>query len=121
MDFHTVADETLETIQDTLEEAFEDWYDSINTTETLPELNYSSGVLTIKFGEHGTWVMNKQTPNRQIWWSSPISGPRRYEYDADGEVWIYTRAGIDGNQETLGQVLEKEIKEMYDIEIPLEI
>ena len=24
-------------------------------------------------------MINKQTPNRQLWWSSPLSGPRRYE------------------------------------------
>ncbi len=30
------------------------------------------GVLTVKLGKLGTYVINKQTPNRQIWWSSPI-------------------------------------------------
>lgn len=31
-----------------------------------------SGVLTIKVGgDHGTYVINKQTPNKQIWLSSP--------------------------------------------------
>ena len=27
----------------------------------------------------GTYVINKQTPNKQIWLSSPISGPKRYD------------------------------------------
>jgi frataxin-like iron-binding protein CyaY len=38
-------------------------------------LNASSqqGVLTVKLGEsRGTFVVNKQTPNRQIWLASPI-------------------------------------------------
>lgn len=30
------------------------------------------GVLNIIVGDRGTWVLNKQSPNRQIWWSSPI-------------------------------------------------
>ena len=30
------------------------------------------GVLTVKLGSHGTYVYNKQTPNRQIWLSSPL-------------------------------------------------
>ena len=30
-----------------------------------------SGVLTVKVGDHGTYVINKQTPNKQIWLSSP--------------------------------------------------
>ena len=56
------------------------------------ELEMSMGVLKLKLkapatcsiekfqNQHMTWVINKQTPNRQIWWSSPISGPRRYEW-----------------------------------------
>lgn len=35
-------------------------------------LHRQQGVLNIMMGEHGTWVLNKQTPNRQVWWSSPI-------------------------------------------------
>lgn len=31
-----------------------------------------SGVLTLNVGEHGTYVINKQPPNKQIWLSSPI-------------------------------------------------
>lgn len=30
------------------------------------------GVLNIIIPGRGTWVLNKQTPNRQVWWSSPI-------------------------------------------------
>jgi frataxin len=30
------------------------------------------GVLTIRLGDKGTYVINKQTPNRQLWFSSPI-------------------------------------------------
>ncbi len=29
-------------------------------------------MLTVKLGSKGTYVLNKQTPNRQIWFSSPI-------------------------------------------------
>ena len=38
--------------------------------------------------QHGTYVLNKQTPNRQIWLSSPTSGPKRYDYL--GNKWIYS-------------------------------
>eukprot|EP00560_Eucampia_antarctica_P008689 CAMPEP_0197826248 /NCGR_PEP_ID=MMETSP1437-20131217/3228_1 /TAXON_ID=49252 ORGANISM="Eucampia antarctica, Strain CCMP1452" /NCGR_SAMPLE_ID=MMETSP1437 /ASSEMBLY_ACC=CAM_ASM_001096 /LENGTH=91 /DNA_ID=CAMNT_0043426601 /DNA_START=462 /DNA_END=737 /DNA_ORIENTATION=- len=82
---------------------------------------------------HGAWVMNKQTPNRQIWWSSPISGPRRYEWDEEEEVWVNTKYAdavlhFDGmNDEdrqsfegdiTLGDVIKKEIKQLYSLTIP---
>lgn len=32
-----------------------------------------AGVLTLKLGDKGTYVINKQPPNKQIWLSSPIS------------------------------------------------
>ena len=41
-----------------------------------------------------TYVLNKQAPNKQIWWSSPISGPHRFE--EDGERWADARRGQDG-------------------------
>ena len=44
-----------------------------------------------------TWVINKQAPNMQLWWSSPISGPLRFEYtginnenDMRSESWYST-------------------------------
>ena len=49
----------------------------------------------------------------QIWWSSPISGPRRYEYE-DGE-WVFTRD--DTHSMTLNQALKEEILQIYDIDI----
>ena len=34
---------------------------------------FQSGVLTVKISDSwGTYVINKQTPNKQIWLSSPI-------------------------------------------------
>lgn len=41
-----------------------------------------AGVLTIVFPPRGTYVLNKQPPNKQIWLSSPVSGPKRYDYVA---------------------------------------
>ena len=48
-------------------------------------------MLTVYLGQHGTYVLNKQAPNRQIWSSSPKSGPARYDW-IDGH-WIYKRDG----------------------------
>ncbi|CAN0900572.1 Probable serine/threonine-protein kinase WNK11 [Linum grandiflorum] len=39
------------------------------------DIDYGNEVLTLKLGELGTYVLNKQTPNRQLWLSSPV----RYE------------------------------------------
>lgn len=86
-DFHLVADEALEDIHDTVEEALEDGF------EDEFDCNMSQGVLNIIVGDRGTWVLNKQSPNRQIWWSSPISGPMRFEYHGDCKRWVNTRDG----------------------------
>ena len=48
-------------------------------------------MLTVQLSQNGTYVINKQTPNRQLWLSSPTSGPKRYDY-VDGK-WIYLRDG----------------------------
>ncbi|RKO87784.1 hypothetical protein BDK51DRAFT_5668, partial [Blyttiomyces helicus] len=63
-----------------------------------------SGVLTLKFGDLGTYVINKQPPNKQIWLSSPISGPSRYDYSVVDGKWIDYRS-----QRTLGHVLQSEL------------
>lgn len=100
-EYHPVADDTLNAIQDAVEEALE----SLSEVDEY-EITNASGVLTMKLPPHGTWVINKQTPNRQLWWSSPLSGPKRYEY-VDGE-WISTKDGL-----VLGPVLVQELRRIY--------
>jgi frataxin len=83
-----------------------------------------AGVLTITHPQHGTYVLNKQPPNRQIWLSSPISGPKRYDWvipassqdhkedstvdggddGSTGGKWIYLRDGS-----SLSELLKKEL------------
>lgn len=120
-DYHAIADQTLHTIQDTLDFYFEDnpsltsipssscsdddhdrgndGGNAATVATAAPDITYASGVLTIALSQ-GTWVLNKQTPNRQIWWSSPISGPRRYEYEDESGKWIWTRC-VDSSSSSL--------------------
>ena len=44
------------------------------------DVNYADGVLNIEMRGKKYYVLNKQTPNKQIWLSSPVSGPSRFEY-----------------------------------------
>ena len=92
-DYVALADEALDTI---LEKA-----DELSDERDDVEVELSSGVLTLKTPE-GTWVINKQVPNRQLWLSSPVSGPCRYEY-VDG-TWTHTRDGS-----SLHELLEREL------------
>ena len=136
--YHDVADRTLHSIQDRVEDFLEDHYDAgaiddddNDDDEDIPEVNYASGVLTIYLPPHGTYVINKQTPNQQIWWSSPISGPRRYEYDEKRKLWVNSRV-VDvsstgdtcditySEDDTLGGILNKEFKELFGQSVGLE-
>ncbi|XP_035414414.1 frataxin, mitochondrial isoform X3 [Cygnus olor] len=65
--YEKLAEETL----DSLADFFEDLTDKPFTPEDY-DVSLGSGVLTVKLGgDMGTYVINKQTPNRQIWLSSP--------------------------------------------------
>ena len=64
--FHQVTDDMLHHLQDHIECYVEDLQDDDC------DVVYDSGVLTINLGSHGIFVVNKQTPNRQIWLSSPV-------------------------------------------------
>ncbi|GAA5989975.1 hypothetical protein JCM5350_002353 [Sporobolomyces pararoseus] len=80
-----------------------------------------SGVLTLKLGEEkGTYVINKQPPNKQIWLSSPLSGPKRYDFDPKEKVWFYARDGSTMNgllNEELRSLLEDET---FDVELDVD-
>ena len=135
--YHDVADQTLHYIQDGVEDFLDEHYDAGATDddndvdEDIPEVNYASGVLTIYLPPHGTYVINKQTPNQQIWWSSPMSGPRRYEYDEKRKRWVNSRV-VDvssaedvgdvsySEEDTLGGILNKEFKELFNHSLDLE-
>jgi len=81
------------------------------------EVDYSSGVLTFRLAEHGTYVINKQPPNMQVWLSSPTSGPKRYDYsDQDGGVWFYNRDG-----KTLRTILEEEIAAILGRKVEIQL
>ena len=57
----------------------------------VEDVVYSDGVLKVKVEDLGTYVFNKQTPNLQLWLSSPISGPQRFEFDNEQGIWINNR------------------------------
>lgn len=83
-----------------------------------------AGVLTVSFNEGvGTYVINKQPPNKQIWLSSPKSGPKRYDYVALGDgqnekegtakgEWVYLR-----DNSTINQLFRDELS--IDLSMPV--
>ncbi|KAJ2732723.1 Mitochondrial matrix iron chaperone [Coemansia sp. BCRC 34962] len=70
-----------------LAESLEDIGDQMEIDDY--DIEYSSGVLTLRLGAKGTYVLNKQPPNKQIWLSSPVSGPERYDFDLERGAWFF--------------------------------
>ncbi|KAG0294461.1 Mitochondrial chaperone Frataxin [Linnemannia gamsii] len=110
-DYHTASDASM----DRMVEYFEDLGDEYE----IPgyDVEYQSGVMTLKLGDKGTYVVNKQPPNKQLWLSSPTSGPKRYDFDAEHKVWFYGR-----DHHSLKFLLDTEITKAIgiDIDVPLD-
>ncbi|KAJ3479178.1 hypothetical protein NLI96_g9242 [Meripilus lineatus] len=100
----------MEHLLDSLEQILDD----INNPDY--EVEYSSGVLTLKLGDEGTYVINKQPPNKQIWLSSPISGPKRYDFVEQQDDWLYSR-----DSRSMGDLLNSELSKTLKREVDLGI
>ncbi|XP_030732907.1 frataxin, mitochondrial [Globicephala melas] len=106
--YERLVEETL----DSLAEFFEDLADKPYTCEDY-DVSFASGVLTVKLGgDLGTYVINKQTPNKQIWLSSPSSGPKRYDWT--GRNWVYSHDGVSLH-ELLATELTQALKTKLDL------
>jgi frataxin len=86
-------------------------FDKIDEKEfdITDNINLSAGVLSFTFRKNKNYVLNVQRPNLQIWLSSPISGPQRYEFDLSTNKWINVRSKKD-----LLELLGEEINSILD-------
>ncbi|WBW75012.1 mitochondrial [2Fe-2S] cluster assembly frataxin Fxn1 [Schizosaccharomyces osmophilus] len=98
LEYHRIADDTLEVFNNTFEDLLEE------SGRRDYDIEYSSGVLTLNLGDHGTYVINKQPPAHQVWLSSPLSGPKHYEWSSNKKAWKSTR-----DDSTMCDILAKEI------------
>lgn len=97
--FTAAADEFLSRAADLIDDALGDDIDA----------ELQGGILTLSLEGGGQYVINKHTPNRQIWMSSPVSGASHYDF-ADGQ-WLSTRAP----SKTLPAVLAAELNAKYGV------
>ena len=75
--------------------------------EGIIDLDINAGILTLGTNQ-GVFVINKQSAAKEIWLSSPISGP--YHFAPKKEGWV-SRGGFD-----LFEVLTKELQISINIE-----
>ena len=96
--FISMVDSTLNKIYDEIDKKEYSFIDNISLEE---------GVLTINLKEDKTYVINIQKPNKQIWLSSPFSGPRRFEFNEANNKWI----DIHNSNNSLLSLISKEINQ----------
>ncbi|KAF3927341.1 hypothetical protein ABW21_db0202944 [Orbilia brochopaga] len=94
-EYHQLADRTMNEMFDRLEALVEenDGFD----------VEFHADVLELET-PNGTYVFNKQPPNKQIWLSSPVSGPKRYSWMPEAGGWVYANTGG-----TLRELLREEV------------
>ncbi|PYI22530.1 Frataxin [Aspergillus japonicus CBS 114.51] len=99
--YHDYAEHYLNTVLEEVESRQEEGSEI--------EAEYSAGVMNVTVPGVGVYVLNKQPPNKQIWLSSPISGPKRFDWVLEGDQmhekqdsrpfangqWIYLRDGTN--------------------------
>lgn len=109
-EFSQVSEAEFESSAEDFLHCLTEWFERLEDLhENIPDefdVNYSQGVLTVCTGPTGTFVINKQSPNRQIWLSSPTSGPKRF--DLQGDEWIYRHT-----QETLAELISAELAVIF--------
>merc|ERR1711904_729820 len=105
VEFHRIADDALDSLQDQFEVLLKD-----------ADVKSDSGVLEISLGDSGIYVINKQAPNKQLWLSSPLSGPFRYDFSAEQGTWVYSR-----DKHTLEEKLSNELSQILDTSVKISI
>ena len=91
-DFHERVDAVLASIENALESADADIDSEIN-----------AGILTLEFDNRRKVIVNRQTPNREIWVAAKSGG---FHFYFDGAAWRDTRSN-----ESLESLLSRVISE----------
>ena len=110
--YHRLADHLLDHLHDSIDASI-DTHPQADSFDT----SLSMGVLTVKLASFGTFVVNKQPPNLQIWLSSPISGPSRFDFGGQRGEWVYRREGKE-LVSLLSQELSVLLKQPITLSVP---
>ncbi len=101
-EYHQKADPKMHELLEFCEE-LEEQYDV--------EAELEEGVLNLKMPDGRQYVINKHTPSRQIWVSSPYSGAGYFEWN--GANWAPKRAAAAQGKD-LSSFIKEEVKKHLD-------
>ena len=79
--FETMAEKTIESLFEAIMRELGD----------TAEVDLEGGILNVELEDGRVFIINKHSPNRQIWLSSPLSGAHHFSFDEDAGVWASTR------------------------------
>lgn len=79
-EFFDAVQVTVDKISHKLEDVFEN---EISSEEEYDVESSGDGVISITCGNGGTFVISRQTAAKQLWLSSPLSGPWHYNLVID--------------------------------------
>ncbi len=82
-------------------------------SEGVLDVECLDGVLSITLEDGREYVINKHTPSRKIWASSPLSGASYYIYDEATTTWHDTHAA----EKSLRDMVADEIATLTGITI----
>jgi len=59
------------------------------------DVDYSDGILNILLEDTGqTYVINRHSASRKIWYSSPLSGADYFSFDLSKEKWLNDKGDL---------------------------
>lgn len=92
--FNSLAEKTIENLFDSIEREI----------GHMAEVDLEGGILNAELDDGRIYIINKHSPNRQIWLSSPLSGAHHFSFDSGAGEWVSTR----GDARLIG-LLESEL------------
>lgn len=74
------------------------------------DVEYADGILNINvFAKNKTYVINKHSASKKIWFSSPISGANYFSYNQQQKNWLDDKGG------ELKNILLTELKTNFNL------
>jgi iron donor protein CyaY len=100
-DFLELSEQILINLADIIED---------NDPNSVFDVEYSDGILNINiFNSEKTYVINKHSASKKIWFSSPVSGADYFSYDYKTAKWL------NNNQQELSAILLNELNENFNL------